>query len=223
MIRTTNADASEQAARNTLYLHKLTAARARSELAQANDWAIHINDDWTISGERKHRFKALYGSIALHCVGRKWFPNPEGSPALIASLNKLIPFINWPPDNGDYDEALATHRDITGPLMLPHASDIYYREKGSSYVQIGDELFHFGAKDIANLDAAPFMSSGILVFWRCRVKYYRTVNGVAKYGYYAHLEANGRSEPHVISPASLFSDSTINRLKTLQYRNGISK
>jgi hypothetical protein len=66
------------------------------------------------------------------------------------------------------------------------------------------------------------MASGLKLFWRCRVKYHRTVNGVISYGYFAALEANG-SGPHAISPANLFSDATINRLKKLQYRNGISK
>lgn len=38
----------------------------------------------------------MYGCIALHCDGREWFPNPAGSPALIASLTKCISRIDWP-------------------------------------------------------------------------------------------------------------------------------
>lgn len=222
MIRTANARAREQNNRTVLHAHNLTAAKARAQLAQRHDWNVFISDTWTLHGEYKADWHAIYGAIALHEGADGWHPNPAGSPALIASLNYHIPQIDWGPDEGTYERAFKTHKDITGPFINCHASDCYYREKGSSYIQIADELFHLGAKDSAGVEAAPFMTSGLKLFWRCRVKYHRTVNGVISYGCFAALEANG-SGPHVVSPASLFSDATINQLKTLQYRNGISK
>lgn len=216
MIRTANAGAREQNNRTILHAHNLTAAEARTQLAQRHDWNVFISDAWTLRGEYKADWHAIHGAIALHEGVDGWHPNPAGSEALIASLNYHIPYIDWGPDEGDYKRALKTHRDIISPFINCHASDCYYRDKGSSYIQIADELFYLGTKDSAGLGAASFLESGLKLFWRLRCKHERTVNGIIRYGWVAALEANGPS-PHAISPASLFSDATINRAKKLQW------